>query len=180
MWPFAVWGLDMVGPFWKALGGYDHLLVAVDKFSKWIKVKPIAQNHSEDAVEFFLDIVYCFGVLNCIMTDNWTQFTRKKFLLQRLPHPGRLSLNRAPPNQRASRACQWHGPAGPKAAHLQPPLQVHRVLGRRVAGGTVEPAHEPKPIHRVHSLLHGVWHEAVLPTDLDYGAPRVQAYDENR
>jgi hypothetical protein len=34
-WPFAVWGLDLVGPLQKAPGGYTHLLVAIDKFSKW-------------------------------------------------------------------------------------------------------------------------------------------------
>jgi hypothetical protein len=33
-WPFAVWGLDMVGPFKTARGGLTHLLVAVDKFTK--------------------------------------------------------------------------------------------------------------------------------------------------
>ena len=32
-WPFAVWGLDMVGPFKPARGGLTHLLVAVDKFT---------------------------------------------------------------------------------------------------------------------------------------------------
>jgi hypothetical protein len=39
-WPFAVWGLDLVGPLQKAPGGYTHLLVAIDKFSKWIEVRP--------------------------------------------------------------------------------------------------------------------------------------------
>ena len=33
-WPFAVWGLDMVGPFKTARGGMTHLLVVVDKFTK--------------------------------------------------------------------------------------------------------------------------------------------------
>jgi hypothetical protein len=37
-WPFALWGLDIVGPLRKAPGGYTHLLVAIDKFSKWVKV----------------------------------------------------------------------------------------------------------------------------------------------
>jgi hypothetical protein len=37
-WPFVVWGLDMVEPLRKAPGGFMHLLVAIDKFSKWIKV----------------------------------------------------------------------------------------------------------------------------------------------
>jgi hypothetical protein len=33
-WPFAIWGLDLVGPFKKVPGGYTHLIVAVDKFTK--------------------------------------------------------------------------------------------------------------------------------------------------
>jgi hypothetical protein len=37
-WPIVVWGLDLVGPLQKAPGGYTHLLVAIDKFSKWIEV----------------------------------------------------------------------------------------------------------------------------------------------
>ena len=40
-WPFAVWGLDMVGPFKPARGNMTHILVLVDKFTKWIEVKPI-------------------------------------------------------------------------------------------------------------------------------------------
>jgi hypothetical protein len=33
-WPFAIWGLDSVGPFRTALGGYRYILVAVDKFTQ--------------------------------------------------------------------------------------------------------------------------------------------------
>ena len=33
-WPFAVWGLNLVGPVQKAPGGFTHLLFAIDKFSK--------------------------------------------------------------------------------------------------------------------------------------------------
>jgi hypothetical protein len=33
-WPFACWGLDMIEPFKKAQGGYTHVLVAIDKFTK--------------------------------------------------------------------------------------------------------------------------------------------------
>jgi hypothetical protein len=46
-WSFAVWGLDLVGPLQKALGGYTHLLVAIDKFSKWIEVRPLNSIRSE-------------------------------------------------------------------------------------------------------------------------------------
>jgi hypothetical protein len=46
-WPFAVWGLDLIGPLQKAPGGFTHLFVAVDKFSKWIEARLIAQINSE-------------------------------------------------------------------------------------------------------------------------------------
>ena len=41
-WSFAVWGLDILGPFPQALGGYRYLYVAIDKFTIWAKWKPSA------------------------------------------------------------------------------------------------------------------------------------------
>jgi hypothetical protein len=73
-WPFVVWGLDLVGPLQKAPGGYTHLLVAIDKFSKWIEVRPLNSIRSEQAVAFFTNIIHRFGVPNSIITDNDTQF----------------------------------------------------------------------------------------------------------
>jgi transposase InsO family protein len=70
----------MVGPLRQVPGGFTHLLVAVDKFSKWIEALPIINIHSEEAVSFFTDIIYFFGIPNTIINDNGTQFTRKKFL----------------------------------------------------------------------------------------------------
>ena len=52
----------------------------VDKFTKWIEAKPITNIRSEEVVKFFLDIIYRFGVPNCIITDHGTNFTGKKFL----------------------------------------------------------------------------------------------------
>jgi transposase InsO family protein len=80
MWPFAVWGMDIVGPLRKVPGGYTHLLVAIDMFSKWVEVRPITNLRAEQAMTFFTDIVYRFGVSNSIITDNGSQFTRRKFL----------------------------------------------------------------------------------------------------
>ena len=56
------------------MSGFTHLLVVVDKFTKWIEAKPITNIRSEEAVKFFLDIIYRFGVLNCIITDHGTNF----------------------------------------------------------------------------------------------------------
>ena len=65
----------MVGLLRKAPGGFTHLLVGIDKFTKWIEAKPITTIDSKEAVKFFLDIIYRFGVPNSIITDNGTNFT---------------------------------------------------------------------------------------------------------
>jgi transposase InsO family protein len=72
--------LDIVGPLRKAHGGYTHLLVAVDKFYKWVEVRPITNLRAEQVVTFFMDIIYWFGVPSFIITDNGSQFTGRKFL----------------------------------------------------------------------------------------------------
>ena len=45
-----------------------------------LQARPIGRIKSEQAVLFFTDIVFRFGVPNSIITDNGTQFTGKKFL----------------------------------------------------------------------------------------------------
>jgi transposase InsO family protein len=69
-----------LAPCKKAPGGYTHLLVAIDKFSKWIEVGPLNSIGSEQAVAFFTNIIHRFGVPNSIITDNGTQFTSRKYL----------------------------------------------------------------------------------------------------
>ena len=64
-------------PLKKGPSGFTHLLVAVDKFTKWIEAKPIIDIRSEESVKFFLDIIYRFGVPNCIITDHRTNFTKR-------------------------------------------------------------------------------------------------------
>jgi transposase InsO family protein len=57
-----------------------HLLVAIDKFTKWIEVRPLAKIGSKQAVSFIQNIIFYFGVPNSIITDNGTQFTGEKIL----------------------------------------------------------------------------------------------------
>jgi hypothetical protein len=71
-WPFSTWGLDLVGPFKKAKGGFTHIFIAVDKFIKWVKVKPAASITAAKAVEFIREIMYKIDVPNNIITNNGT------------------------------------------------------------------------------------------------------------
>jgi IS30 family transposase len=74
-----MWGLDVVGPFHTAPGGYKHILVAIDKFTKWIEVRPVAKVTSEEAAKFIRDITHRFGVPNRIITDLGVAFTGSVF-----------------------------------------------------------------------------------------------------
>jgi hypothetical protein len=78
-WPFAVWGLDMVGAFRPARGKMTHILVMVDKFTKWIEVKPIRKCDGHTAVKFLKDIIMRYGFPHIIITDNGSNFTQGPF-----------------------------------------------------------------------------------------------------
>jgi transposase InsO family protein len=124
-------------------------------------------------VTFFTDIIHRFGVPNSIITDNGSQFTGRKFHIR----------------------VDWA-----VVAHPQTNGQVERANGMMLQGlkprifdqlnkssrkwlqelpavvwslrTTPSRATEFTPFF----LVHGA--EAVLPTDLEYGSPRVRGYDE--
>ena len=78
-WPFAVWGLDILGPFPRSQEGYRFLFVTVDKFTKWTEVEAVRTIPARAAVKFIRAIVCRFGVTNRIITDNSSQFTSGLF-----------------------------------------------------------------------------------------------------
>ena len=78
-WPFAVWGVDILGPFPRAVGGYRFLYVAIDKFTKWAEVTPVVNITKKSAVAFLKSIVCRILIPNRIIADNGTQFKSKLF-----------------------------------------------------------------------------------------------------
>ncbi|KAK1679374.1 hypothetical protein QYE76_040222 [Lolium multiflorum] len=143
-WPFAVWCLDMVGPFKTARSSMTHILVMVDKFTKWLEVKPIAKCDGHTAVKFLKDVILRYGYPHSIITDNGTNFAQGEF----------KSLDSL---------MRW---------------KSHRDVGSMSYHRTVEYKNNSKPVYRIHSLLHGLWSEAVIPTDIIHDSPRVQLYTE--
>jgi transposase InsO family protein len=155
-WLFAVWGLDLVGPLQKAPGGYMHLLVAIDKFSKWIEVRPLNS------------------------TNNGTQFTGRKFLdfcedhhirvdWAAVAHPmmngqveraNSMILQGLKPriyNDLNKFGKRW-------MKELPSVVWSLRTTPSRATGFT--------PFF----LVYGA--EAILPKDIEYGSPRTRAYDD--
>ena len=56
------------------------MFIMIDKFTKWIKAKPIATSSSEAAVEIIKEVINRYGVMNTIITDNGTQFIGSAFV----------------------------------------------------------------------------------------------------
>ncbi|XP_020207606.1 uncharacterized protein LOC109792598 [Cajanus cajan] len=68
-WPFALWGMDILGPFPIAKGQCKFLLVAIDYFTKWIKVEPLATITTRNVQKFiWKNIITHFA--HAIVTDN--------------------------------------------------------------------------------------------------------------
>jgi hypothetical protein len=78
-WPFTVWGLDILAPNPQAVGGYQYLYVAIDKFSKWPEATIVVKINKQLVVNFIKSIVCRFGVSNRIITNNGSQFTNGAF-----------------------------------------------------------------------------------------------------
>ncbi|XP_022023379.1 uncharacterized protein LOC110923618 [Helianthus annuus] len=58
-WPFYKWGMDIVGPFPAAKGGVKLLLVAIDYFTKWPEVKPLAKITGKQVFDFVWENIIC-------------------------------------------------------------------------------------------------------------------------
>ncbi|KAJ0447862.1 putative nucleotidyltransferase, Ribonuclease H [Helianthus annuus] len=81
-WPFHKWGMDIVGPFPPSKGGVKFLLVAIDYFSKWPEVKPLAKITGKQIIDFVWENIICrYGLPGVIVTDNGKQFAEKPFSL---------------------------------------------------------------------------------------------------
>ena len=77
-WPFAQWGLDIVGPFPKAVGNKKYLLVCTNYFTKWVEAEPLANIRDVNVKRFiWKNIVTRFRVPYVLISDNGLQFDNK-------------------------------------------------------------------------------------------------------
>jgi hypothetical protein len=52
-WPFAIWGIDIVGALPRALRGFRFLFIAIETFTKWMEAMTVV-NITQDVVVKFL------------------------------------------------------------------------------------------------------------------------------
>jgi hypothetical protein len=172
----------MVGPFKTAPGGLMHLLVAVDKFTKWMEAKPIKKLDGSSTIKFFSKIIVRYGVPHRIITDNGTNFAKGVYTefyahkgiqldLASVAHPqsngqvekaNSLILAGIKPRLVVPLECS----AGCWVEELPSVLWSLRTTPNRSVGLT--------PFF----LVYGA--EVVLPIDIECDAPRVVQYMEDQ
>ena len=72
-WPFAVWGIDLIGPMPTACPTFKYAMVAVDYFTIWAEAKLLAMISSRKVQEFIWESIICrFEIPHEIVSDNKT------------------------------------------------------------------------------------------------------------
>ncbi|XP_050258937.1 uncharacterized protein LOC126703927 [Quercus robur] len=62
-WPFAQWGLDILGPFPLGVRQMKFLVVGIDYFTKWVEAEPLAHITQQNVKNFVWKNIVCrFGV----------------------------------------------------------------------------------------------------------------------
>ena len=79
-WPFAQWGIDIVGPLPRGKGQVKFLLVAIDYFTKWVEAEALS-TITEAKIQSFVwkNIICRFGIPQIIISDNGQQFNSQGF-----------------------------------------------------------------------------------------------------
>jgi hypothetical protein len=170
----------MIGPFTTVPGGFTHVLVAIDKFTKWIEYKPIAKLTPDRLFDFISDILHRFGFPNTIITDLGSNFTANQFW------------------EFCENACievKYVSVTHPRANG-----QVERASDMIIEGlkKRLYDENSKKGGKWIHELPHVVWglrtqpskatgqapffliygSEAILPADIMWKSPRVEIYNE--
>jgi transposase InsO family protein len=131
------------------------LLIAVDKFSKWIEAVPVTNQEVTTGVKFFESIVYRYGIPNSIITDSGTNFTSGKF--QEFTKKLGIKIKYASVAHPKSN-CQVEKAnglicAGLKKRLLRPLKRAAGTWGRRTTVGPMEPADNSKLLDWLHAVL---------------------------
>jgi hypothetical protein len=112
LWPFAKWGVDIVGPMPPGKGGRKFLLVAVDYFTKWAEAEALATITTANVVKFLWNSVICrFG---------WEEFQPSWVL--------------GPTRESGPSHTPYQGPTIQKLTHRKPSLAI------RARSDSTEPA----------------------------------------
>ena len=80
LWPFAQWGLDIMGPFPTTMRQLKFLVVGIDYFIKWVEAEALATITKKNVWSFIYRCIICrFGIPRVLVSDNRKQFDNDSF-----------------------------------------------------------------------------------------------------
>ena len=79
-WPFAQWGLDIMGPFLTAIRQLKFLVVGIDYFTKWVEAEALATIMEKNIRSFVWRNIICrYGIPMVLVSDNGKQLDNNAF-----------------------------------------------------------------------------------------------------
>uniref|UniRef100_A0A2N9EFP7 Uncharacterized protein n=1 Tax=Fagus sylvatica TaxID=28930 RepID=A0A2N9EFP7_FAGSY len=79
-WPFAQWGLDIMGPLPVGRRQLKFLVVGIDYFTKWVEAEPLTTITENNIRAFVWKSIICrFGIPRAFISDNGRQFDNSPF-----------------------------------------------------------------------------------------------------
>jgi hypothetical protein len=170
----------MIGPLSTLLGGFNRVLVAIDKITKWIEVKPVTCPKAKRVLDFLDELVHCYGLPHRINTDLGSNFNNHQFW----------------------EYCENSGidVRYVSVAHPRANVQVERANGMvlNALKKRLHDAANTKEEKRIKELPNALWglrtqptkstgqspyflvygSEAILPADVTWESPAVEQHDE--
>ncbi|KAL5542852.1 hypothetical protein UlMin_010562 [Ulmus minor] len=78
-WPFAKWGIDLIGPLPTARGQLKYAVVTIDYYTKWVEAEALAKITEQNVTNFIWKHIICrFGIPRELVSDHGTQFENER------------------------------------------------------------------------------------------------------
>ena len=79
-WPFAQWGLDIMGPFPRGVRQLKFLVIGIDYFTKWMEAEALATITEKNIRSFVWRNIICrFRIPRILVFNNEKQFDNSAF-----------------------------------------------------------------------------------------------------
>jgi transposase InsO family protein len=170
----------MIGPLPTAPGGFNRVLVAIDKFTKSIEVKLVTYPKADRVLDFLDELVHRYGLPHRIITDLGSNFNNHQFWeycensgidvwYVSVAHPGANGqVERVNGMVLDALKKRLHDTANTKGG------KWIKELPNALWGLRTKPT---KPTGQSpYFLVYGS--EAILPADIMWESPAVEQYDE--
>jgi hypothetical protein len=170
----------MIGPLSTAPGGFNKVLVAIDKITKWIEVKPITCPKADRVLDFLDELVHRYGLPHRIIIDLGSNFNNHQFW-EYCENSGidvqYVLVAHPRANEQVERANEIVLDALKKCLHDAANTKGGKwikELPNALWGLRTQPT---KPTGQSpYFLVYGS--EAILPADVMWESPAVEQYDE--